>query len=197
MSTYSEQIRFCPWIGAKYGADSRWRLPLLILGESHYDRGERPVTRNFTKELTEDYASGDFNHIYWTNITTALLGEKASAKNRYDLWHSLAFYNYVQEIVGDNPGQRPTDAMWNKSKEPLNEVLTTLKPKCILVVCKDLWSHLDVDTYPNGIIEANGKKIPTGMIGATFSGVVPHVSRGFSALSWHPVIMRFIAKAMN
>ena len=55
-------------------------------------------------------------------------------------WESVAFYNFVQEIVAK--GQRPEDNLWRQGSVPFLNTLAFLKPQVLLVLGKDLAKHL-------------------------------------------------------
>jgi hypothetical protein len=61
---------------------------------------------------------------------------------RHTFWHSVAFYNYIQEFVGSRARERPTEEMWNDAEKPFFMILTKLKPDFILVLGKSLWDGM-------------------------------------------------------
>ena len=51
-----------------------------------------------------------------------------------EFWNSVAFYNYIQEVVGENPRDRPTDAMWEQAKQPFLQVIESLSPDIVVIL---------------------------------------------------------------
>lgn len=57
-------------------------------------------------------------------------------------WNTVAFYNYITEIVGDGPRCRPSSEMWGNAEKPFEEVIDVLAPNRIVVVGKTLWDNM-------------------------------------------------------
>lgn len=199
---YSKQVRFNPWIGKNYGKGSQLRVPLLILGESHYDREGVPENHNFTIELIENYANG-FSFKTWrptflTKILNTVVGSQGSPtlKDKRAFWDSVAFYSYIQEFVGDNYRQAPTEQMWKDARIPFHEVLEKLEPACIIVISDRLWINMPYANQGSQKVSANGKSTETRIYGSALSGRIHHVSSfGFRPADWHPLVGKLIRKA--
>jgi len=69
-------------------------------------------------------------------------GKHNSEIDRKEFWDNVAFYNYIQEPVGDGPRERPTEEMWANAKAPFMEVLGQLRPSHLLVLGGQLWENL-------------------------------------------------------
>lgn len=190
------QPYFEPWIGSNYGAnDDR----LLILGESHY--GPASMPGNSTRELTQEYADGKWNHRFWTNIMQVVSGQPHWEIDRPEFWSRVAFYNYVQQPVVETAGIAPTPEMFTVSEAAFFTVLGSLCPKTILVLSKRLWENL-----PSA--GRQGQNIHCGEIaretwiysykeGQALAAWLPHPSYGFSWRHWHPWVLALLAASSN
>lgn len=66
-----------------------------------------------------------------------------SSEDREAFWQSIAFYNFIQEPVGEVARQEsPTPEMWQRAVEPFRSVIADLEPQGIVVLGKRLWRHL-------------------------------------------------------
>ncbi|WP_051305013.1 hypothetical protein [Chitinilyticum litopenaei] len=134
---WSSQVRFHPWIGEAYGTkEVRW----LILGESHY--GNLDAACDFTQEVTENYVNGSVQHRFWTVVARTLGGRGLSIQACQQFWQEVAFYNYIQRIVGSSARMRPDAESWQDSAEAFHEVIKQLAPTHMLVLGKTLWQNM-------------------------------------------------------
>lgn len=117
-------VYFSPCVGSKYRESE---LKLLILGESHYGKGGAEDLSEITVA-----AVGDGKHRFFVSVRRLFDGGE-------DFWEEVAFYNYVQELAGCEPRQRPTEKMWACSHAAFGLVLKKLQPDRILVVGKTTW----------------------------------------------------------
>jgi hypothetical protein len=139
--------RWEPWVGHDYennGIDGR---RLLIIGESHYvgsrqEFAEIRASRTFTQEVVErQWTTASWS--YFTKIAKAVTGEEEPDKRTF--WNKVAFYNYVQDIVGTGPRERPTKRLWKEAADILPSVIDELRPHYILATGKGLWNQLPID----------------------------------------------------
>jgi hypothetical protein len=125
-------INFKPWIGKNY-EKSMFEIPILIMGESHWqwkeDVGGPLTTINFIQENVD----GDWRHDQMKRVFKTFLNDDFTDENIKKFWHSVAYYNYIQEIVGGAPECRPTAKMWKDGEECFLEILEQLKPRCLVV----------------------------------------------------------------
>lgn len=176
---------FIPWVGARYlEAGKR----LLILGESHYSDEE--LDRHATIDLTQQYVDG-WNHRFWTNLMQIVRGRAHWEIERGEFWAELAFYNYIQETVGDSPGIAPSDAMFAAAKEPFQTVLERLQPHRILVLSARLWDRLAPEGEAGPALAFGGQVRDTLVYrhagGTALASWIPHPSRiGWN--TWHPLV---------
>lgn len=105
-------VHFIPWVGKDYAADGFRGKRIMALGESHYVAKEMvPNQAHWTCQCVAEQVATDYRFRFWSGIAKSFLGEIPDLAQRRAFWHSIAFYNYVQEIVGDKPRDRPTPAM--------------------------------------------------------------------------------------
>jgi hypothetical protein len=145
--TYSfEKAAFHPWVGDAY-ENSHFGLKLLIMGESHYRWPNQPKDETtITREALK-------NNRHKGRFFPGLERLVPVPKNVKSLrgWDAVAFYNYVQHFVGDEPRDRPTDDMWSSALtvESFKEVLAVCKPDRVLVVGKTNWRMMaGKDEFP-------------------------------------------------
>ena len=176
---------FLPWVGARY-LEQPTRL--LILGESHYS-ADTP-DRHCTIDCTQAYIDG-WNHRFWTNLMQIVRGRPHWEIARSDFWADVAFYNYIQEVVGDSPGIAPTDGMFASAAAPFQAVLERLRPQRILVLSARLWDQL-ATRGEAGPKLAFGDSVRDTLVyrhagGTALASWIPHPSR-ISWSPWHPLV---------
>lgn len=136
-------INFRPFVGSKY-ANSRYGVRVLVLGESHY-ADESDVGNDYTQHVVEThaYCAGI---PFFSKLTAVLRGDTSypTDEERFETWQNIAFYNYVQSIVGEGSRIAPTPEAWNAAQAPFLDVVQELKPDVILVLGSRLW-----DKVPN------------------------------------------------
>lgn len=140
----SEQVRYLPWVGAKYESGNRFGVRVLILGESHHGSAEdlhREVTSSVVKEWGQEKRRSFFTTVS-KFICSMGKGTWISNADRAEAWEHVAFYNFVQESAGPASRYRPTRLMWERAAAPLQEVLAVLKPDVLVVLGVELNSHL-------------------------------------------------------
>lgn len=186
-ATQSEQAEpfFIPWVGARYLEQEK---RLLILGESHYSEDE--LDRHATIDFTQHYIDG-WRHRFWTILMQIVRGQPHWEIDSGDFWADFAFYNYVQEVVGDSPGIAPTEAMFAAAKEPFQTVLERLQPHRILVLSARLWDRLAPEGEAGPALAFGGQVRDTLVYrhagGTALASWIPHPSRiGWN--TWHPLV---------
>lgn len=137
-------VVFDPWIGSKYFGENYFGLRVLVLGESHYGDvlESRPTV---TTEVVRLLAQNE-RHVFFTKVSKVLLGLDGNTwldnKQRGEIWEHIAFYNYIQGFVGNDSRIRPSSDLWKASTQPFLEVVQKLSPAVILVLGKELGSHI-------------------------------------------------------
>ena len=136
-----DHVRFRPWIGNKYEAGNRFGKRVLVLGESHYGDWV-DANEDFTTFIMRRYGMPVGGGAFFAKVVKVLLQmdvtDGLTAKDRAETWQHVAFYNYVQELVGDEARQRPTNAMWIEAERPFLEVVDALRPHVILALGNEL-----------------------------------------------------------
>ena len=209
-----KNVYFEPWVGKRYNSGYCGKR-VLILGESHYrwpkaqpDELGRWLTRQCVEEQIGERKPKTFkggSTPFWTNIVVAFTKKRnPSLEDKKEFWHSVAFYNYIQEIVGEKKARKrspsPSTEMWANARDPFSEVLAKLRPQYIVVLGVGLWWKL-----PNCGEERKIARVPCGEgktgfyscgKGKALAFQVEHPSSGsFSSLKWHAPLMRALKLA--
>lgn len=104
---------FLPWIGSRYADDGLDGVRILALGESHCGV-EDDKHRGFTQFVVRRWGL-EKRSKYFTIIAKYVLGltsdDYLRMKDRREFWQSVAFYNYIQDVAGAGPAERPTEEM--------------------------------------------------------------------------------------
>jgi len=168
-------IIFEPHIGANYGKDfSIFKKKTLILGGSHYiDESEYDLAKaadradlaGFTQEIIGMYLDPECKGAWkstFSKFINSVYGHPASQEERKALLDSAVFYNYLQEVAGDNAYvANQYDYNAPKHLEALKEVLDQTKPEVIISWGDHVWKALPKDlgygerTQVKGIIANN------------------------------------------
>jgi len=156
------KIRFEPYVGERYN-NSGYGIRLLVVGESHYD-DDSSAGSDFTSYVVEQNAF-EAGTSFFTKLTKLLKGSDAALtdEDRVEAWKHVAFYNYVQEIVGDAARISPTKEMWRAAREPFEEVVNRLRPDVILVLGVNLWNQM-YNLPPESQVEWASVTHPSGGI---------------------------------
>lgn len=176
---------FKPWIGNHYenGIDNR---KILILGESHYccNPGEcdgcvDQTNEIILKQIDEHRADYESNPFY-TKLAKLFLrkgkGENISLNEKKLFWNSVAFYNYIQMSVGEEPRIAPSEEMFEKSWEIFQKLIEAITPDFILIVSQRLW---------NGLPGAAFKDWPAGSVKDSFY-YIGKATRPLCVITNHP-----------
>lgn len=187
-----EGVRFQPWVGETYAT----RNPrLLIVGMSHYSWNDDQMPDYFaTNAVIIDRINGDAGGQFFTNIIATCLGRLPSDDEREPFWRSVAFYNYIQEFVGDAPRHVHTYVMWQRSHGAFSAVIRTLKPQLILVVGIMNWNNMsNLDGKRGELLDgapearyAETWSYPTGE-GDALAFHVKHTSAGYNYRRFAPL----------
>lgn len=143
-------INFRPFIGENYN-NSLFGFRVLFLGESHY--GDKEDNHpNFTNEVVNLHAYSN-NRDFFDQISKyiVLSEDELNHEEKINAWKNIAFYNYVQFLVGEDASYRPTKQMWTESYEPFLELIDEIKPDLIVVLGSTLWDKIPSlpDKYKN------------------------------------------------
>lgn len=193
------ECQFDPWVGDNYWRGFEGGPRLLILGESHYDGDDSD--KSFTQRLTREYAEGQLCHRFWTTTMQVVAGRDKAEIDRMRFWQSIAFYNFIHEIVGSGPRMRPSAEAWRSARQPFEAVLDALRPQAMLVLGKVLWDYL-----PN-----SGREGPKLLVGESCreswlyplpessevlaTSIYHPAAIGFSRRKWHPFVAALLEAA--
>ncbi|WP_312731617.1 hypothetical protein [Atlantibacter hermannii] len=136
-----KNVIFQPYIGDKY-YDSRYGVRVLVLGESHYG-DKQDSASDFTQHVVKTHAL-KAGLPFFSKLTNVLRGKTdyPSEQERNETWRHVAFYNYIQEFVGEEARTAPTTDMWTSAQLPFIEVVRQLEPDVILVLGSRLWNRM-------------------------------------------------------
>jgi hypothetical protein len=70
------------------------------------------------------------------------IGHLPSEEEQVEFWHSVAFYNYIQEFVGDSPRKPHAYELWQRSEQAFAEVLLRVRPQLVLVIGVLNWGNI-------------------------------------------------------
>ena len=207
-----KHIHFKPWVGANYQDGGRFGKRILVLGESHYQWDKNiPLDRepNLTRDCVISQISDPGKYekeslAFWTKIVIAFLNRSPSDEDKHEFWHSVAFFNTIQESVGFGARVRPTDLMWKNGCLAFGEVVSKYCPEFIAVLGYEHWSNLpefESGTGPT-ITGGDGNKEQTGYYdhrrGRALAFRLMHPSSGrFSSWNWHSPLMRALRSSPN
>lgn len=194
------KYRTLPWVGQNYElGDYSNGKRVLVLGESHYcsslDDFVPEITINVIKDLLDPNSEHEAYKNTYTKFAKAYSGifGKLEDSDKVRIWHSLAFYNYVQfPITG--PRTAPTEQEFRDSEDAFWDVLEYLQPDLIIVWGQRLYKHLpNCGRQGQDVPAGDGKSIETWeytLLNGHTIRVLPinHPSSGFNPEKWHRVI---------
>ncbi len=196
------RIFFTPWVGAEYSSGGIFGKRILVLGESHYGNGESSPDATF-RVLEEYLDCPETVPPYLQSFKLferSLTGTETDAQQRRQIWDSLLFYNFVQEVSTDAPRQMLDVKNPRQSAEAFFEVLETYRPEYIIAWGYRLWDKLlPTERWEWGeeIVIDGLPPIKFGYYtladGTRIKAIpVKHPSAGYSWAEWHEVIKYFL-----
>lgn len=192
---WSNAVQVHPWVGNDFETPKHFPRKTLLLGESNFTKPEL-----FGKSLVQDCVQGDISDHsngrdttgfcrFSTKIRRILFGG-GEVIDPSDLWGDVAFYNFVQFLVGGESRIRPTQEMWEKSVPAFNEIISRLNPLQILVLGKENWNNLLTHIEHERIDEYMAKlKVGSNSITAVY---INHPSSSLSYSKWQPIAKRIL-----
>lgn len=202
---------FLPWVGQAYGQSTRFGpIRIVVMGESHYEWCERcwADRAKRSSELTAYCIAerlvlmGQPHQIqHWTKVENAFLGKAATVDERRAFWHSVSYYNLLQEVVGFGSRVPVSSAtIWTDAEPAFFEALKVLKPTLVVALGRRLWDALPVAENLTPL-EVNAKTVRRRRyrIDSHLSIVtcgVAHPAAGLGA-TWQPAVRRAIETANN
>lgn len=166
---------FDPWIGNQY-EEGIFGVRTLVLGESHY--GTPPIQPEFTSRVIASL--GQKKRFRFFSMTQRLVSLDPKrgfipTAERKAFWEKVAFANFVQEFVGNQPRKAPSPRQWIESVAPFMQTVEELKPQLIIVLGERLKQHLPPEI--NNVIYAYVKH-PSGS-GFSYKKFQPVVAEAF------------------
>jgi hypothetical protein len=191
---WSDAVAVHPWVGNLYPSPLHFKYRTLIVGESNYTTPEKYKSSLVIDCVLDDMsASGDRDTTGFCRFSTKLrriIWGRHEPFGPSGLWHDVAFYNFVQPLVGDRARMRPTDEMWNGSVSAFAEVVQSLNPARVLVLGKANWENL-LRSLPHKKI---GPCVAELEVTSTNfrAGFINHPSSSLSYSTWHPIAQAFL-----
>lgn len=188
---WSSSVLVHPWVGKHYDRPSLLLHKTLILGESNFTEPDKfnqglvqaCVANDISTDPSEEKDTSGFCR-FSTKIRRIIFGSDTTV-GPAGFWQDVAFYNFVQALVGDRSRIRPTQEMWRESVPAFNEIVSRLTPSRVLVLGKANWlnllSHVEhekIDEYRAMLTVEKHRVI---------AGYVNHPSSSLSYNTWHPI----------
>ena len=113
-----EGVRFRPWIGEHYGADNRFGIRVLVLGEAHYgaEGSEKPTeTEGVVRWCTQRARTGEGERArFFTVLANVLRGQGGwiDDNDLAQVFQEIAFYIFVQTFVRSASRRDPSFRQW-------------------------------------------------------------------------------------
>jgi hypothetical protein len=191
-----KKVKIYPWVGSQYKQSEVLPFKTLILGESNY-AAEKNFNSNIVISCVTNHLGENKNKnfsSFATKTRRVILGSSTKVSSKI-FWESVAYYNFVQYLVGSISRKRPTKQMWNESVQSFDELITVLKPERVLVLGKGNWKNL----LKHFNHKKNGEYMATFDInGYSFTaGYINHPSSGISYAEWQPIANKILIKTNN
>ena len=183
-----------PWVGSTYRSAPFNGERLLILGESEYEWKPGCLGPDVATQLISSIADGTWTHKFYSKIYHTVTGNRrtdVTPAAYHDFWHSVAFYNYVQDAVGPGPRCRPTPEMWTNGRAYFERVFADLSPQVVLALGQKLWDMLNAA----GLVQrdpAGEDYIVVSKLRARAAFVCHPSSSRFAYSKWRPVVERLL-----
>ncbi|MGZ8191295.1 MAG: hypothetical protein ACXWTS_08705 [Methylococcaceae bacterium] len=179
-------IKVKPWIGSEYEQPKIFPYKTLILGESNYTLEE-----NFNENLVIECVKGhldendDPNFSRFATKTRRVIFGRDTNIEAITFWHEVAFYNFVQCLVGNEARVRPTQKMWQNSIPAFKELVSQIKPERILVLGLANWRNIlfHINNQPINDFCTTFKFESVDIV----AGYINHPSSNISYKQWHPL----------
>jgi hypothetical protein len=193
---WSDAIVVHPWVGKNYQNPTNLRHRTLVLGESSFTKSEKfesdlainCVLNDLSIDPTEERDTTGFCR-FSTKIRRIVFG-RDEAIGSYNFWQDVAFYNFVQSIVGDKARIRPTQAMWESSVPAFIEVVSLLQPSRVFVLGKANWENL-LAHIEHEIVDPFTVRLKVDS-NFVVAGYIHHPSSSLSYNKWQPIAQKFL-----
>ena len=193
---WSSNVAVHPWVGSNYGNPIYFKYKTLILGESNFTNPPENFNSSLvTRCVEDDLAVGDKNRDtngfcrFSTKIRRVIFGLNESL-GPSGLWQDVAFYNFVQCLVGDKARIRPTYEMWKESVPAFLEVVEKLQPTRVLVLGNANWNNLLLHFQ----CKPESQHTATMTVGSNLItvGYINHPSSSLAYATWQPVARQLL-----
>lgn len=193
---WSGAIVVHPWVGENYQNPANLLHKTLVLGESNFtefgkfksDLVINCVLNDLSIDPAEERDTKGFCR-FSTKIWRIVFGRDETI-GASSFWHDVAFYNFVQSLVGDQSRIRPTQEMWGDSVPAFIEVVLSLQPSRVFVLGKANWENL-LAHIEHEIIDPFTVRLNVGSEFVT-AGYINHPSSSLSYNKWQPIAQRFL-----
>jgi hypothetical protein len=183
-----------PWVGENYENPRILPYRTLIVGESNYTDNPNQFTPHIVINCVGDDLTGDdpsgFGR-FATKLRRIIFGVEHDMGPAC-FWPHVAFYNFVQYLVGDAARQRPTQEMWRASVPAFGQVIEKLNPERILVLGLENWRNL-LQSVPHQMVSEYQAKIEVGNK-VILAGYVFHPSSSLKYSDWNPIAQELLLK---
>ncbi len=192
---WSANIRVHPWVGDDFNQPRRLPARTLLLGESNYTTPEKfnndlvrsCVLDDMKPEDDDDRDTSGFCR-FSTKLRRVIFSGDVPSPSEF--WREVAFYNFVQYLVGEDARVRPAEEMWHDSLPAFVEVVCKLDVRRVLVLGLQNWSNL-LHHLPhtqanddNAVLNVHGLEVPIARI--------QHPSSSLVYADWRPIAQSFL-----
>lgn len=193
---WTQIIAVHPWVGERYRSPLHFKYKTLILGESNFTESHKfrsnlvieCVLSDMETDSSEERDTTGFCR-FSTKIRRIIFG-RCETIGSNSFWQDVAFYNFVQSLVGDKARIRPTLEMWQEAVPAFIEIVSKLKPDRIFVLGKANWKNL-LEHIEHEVIDQFVVKLKIGSEFVT-AGYVNHPSSSLSYGTWQPIAQRLL-----
>src|ERR1700722_3193664 len=134
MDMEEAMIRYLPWKGPHYGANSLFGMGILVVGESHYDYKGCMDDRNLTQRAFGIPFDEGIQVPFRRAVAETLLGQGPVDTVRYgEFWGCVAMYNYVRRLLKNGEKAKLKDLREPEAAQAFRGVLYSLQPSCVFV----------------------------------------------------------------
>ena len=135
-------LTWLPWVGQRF-AERPPHQRLLVVGQSHYHRGDTPEERQAERDGYKDRKSTRvmIAEEGWDAETMKRLPKllfKTTVANRSELWAELwadtAYYNFVQRLLSHHDRQQPTPDDYVAGWTVFPQIVRILQPSHCLFI---------------------------------------------------------------
>lgn len=194
---WTNAITVHPWVGERYLRPANLKYRTLILGESNYTEPQKFTSQLVINCVKDDNSKGEQGVErdttgfcrFSTKIRRVVFGRDEKI-HPSEFWNDVAFYNFVQSLVGLNARERPTPQMWQNSTSAFGEVVNVLNPERVLVLGKANWRNL-LSHFPHRFDGQYAGELTLGN-NTVKIGYVNHPSSSLSYAKWHPIAEAFL-----